>query len=117
MRGLKPNSDSSDADAPTFGSLESRAIDANVRSIMPKHTYTVSAAQSQLPRLIRDAERGRPIAISRRDRTVAYILSQERLDAIVETMELLANPAAKKALDDHRSGKTRFLPLSSLDER
>ena len=84
---------------------------------MPKHTYTVSAAQSQLPRLIREAERGRPIAISRRDRTVAYILSQERLDAIVETMELLANPAAKKALDDHRSGKTRFLPLSALDER
>src|SRR5262249_57016856 len=100
--------------APTFGSLRSRAGGVNVRRVMAKHTYTVSAAQSQLPRLIRDAERGRPVAISRRDRTVAYILSQERLDAIVETMELLANPDAKKALDDHRSGTTRFLPLSPL---
>ena len=84
---------------------------------MGKDTYTVTAAQSQLPRLIRDAESGRPIAISRRDRTPAYILSQERLDAIVETMQLLANPAARKALEDHRAGKTRFLPLSALDER
>ena len=84
---------------------------------MGKDTYTVTAAQSQLPRLIRDAESGRPIAIRRRDRTVAYILSQERLDAIVETMELLANPIATKTLEDHRAGKIRFLPLSALDER
>jgi PHD/YefM family antitoxin component YafN of YafNO toxin-antitoxin module len=84
---------------------------------MGKDTYTVTAAQSQLPRLIRHAESGRTIAIRRRDRTVAYILSQERLDAIVETMELLANPTARKTLEDHRAGKIRFLPLSALDER
>ncbi|MGH7896926.1 MAG: type II toxin-antitoxin system Phd/YefM family antitoxin [Candidatus Binatia bacterium] len=83
---------------------------------MPKNTYTVTAAQSQLPRLIREAENGRPIAIRRRDQTVAYLLSEERLEAIVETMELLANPAARKAIEAHRAGKTRFLPLSSLDE-
>ena len=83
---------------------------------MGKSTYTVTAAQSQLPRLIREAEMGRPIAISRRDETVAYILSQERLEAIVETMELLANPKARKAIDDHRAGKTRFLPLAALED-
>ncbi|MGH7821639.1 MAG: type II toxin-antitoxin system Phd/YefM family antitoxin [Candidatus Binatia bacterium] len=83
---------------------------------MAKNTYTVTAAQSQLPRLIRQAEKGRPIAISRHDKTVAYILSEERLEAIVETMELLANPAARKAIEAHRAAKTRFLPLSALDE-
>ena len=83
---------------------------------MAKGTYTVTAAQSQLPRLIREAEKGKPVAISRRDQTVAYILSEERLAAIVETMELLANPAARKAIEAHRAGKTRFLPLSALDE-
>ena len=83
---------------------------------MAKNTYTVTAAQSQLPRLIREAEKGRPIAISRRDQTVAYILSEEWLEAIVETMELLANPLARKAIAAHRAGKTRFLPLSALDE-
>ncbi len=82
---------------------------------MGKNTYTVTAAQSQLPSLISEAEKGKPIAISRHDRTVAYILSQERVEAIVETMEILANPAAKRAIERHRAGKTRFLPLSALD--
>jgi len=82
---------------------------------MAKNTYTVTAAQSQLPSLIREAEKGRPIAIRRHDQTVAYIVSQERLEAIVETMEILANPAARRAIDRHRTGKMRFLPLSALD--
>ena len=86
-------------------------------STVSKDTYSVAAAQSQLPRLIREAEKGRPIAIRRGDQTVAYILSQERLEAIIETMEILANPAARKAIANHRAGKTRFLPLSALDER
>ena len=83
---------------------------------MGKNTYTVSAAQSQLPRLIREAEKGRPIAISRRDQTVAYILSEERLEAIIETMELLANSEARSAIETHRAGKTRFRSLAALDE-
>lgn len=82
-----------------------------------KNTYSITAAQSQLPRLVREAEEGRPIAIKRRDETVAYILSHERLEAMVETMELLANPEARNALEEHRAGKTRFLPLSALDNR
>jgi PHD/YefM family antitoxin component YafN of YafNO toxin-antitoxin module len=84
---------------------------------MGKDTYTVAAAQSQLPRLVREAESGRPIAIKRRDQTVAYLLSHERLEAIVETMEILASPAARKAIEDHRAGKTRFVPLSALGRR
>lgn len=84
---------------------------------MAKNTYSITAAQSQLPRLVREAEEGRLIAIRRRDQTVAYILSQERLEAMVETMELLANPDARKAIEEHRAGKTRFVPLSALDER
>lgn len=84
---------------------------------MSKDTYTITAAQSQLPSLVRKAEKGRPIAIRRRDQTVAYILSQERLEAIIETMELLADPAARKAIETHRAGKTRFFPLSAIDEQ
>lgn len=83
---------------------------------MAKTTYSVTQAQSQLPRLIREAERGRPIGISRREETVAYIVSKERLEAIVETMELLATPAARRAIEDHRAGRTRFVPLSALDD-
>jgi hypothetical protein len=37
------------------------------------------------------------------------------MDAIVETLDLLGDPAAMKALRDYEQGKTRFLPLSALN--
>ena len=76
----------------------------------------MSEAQSALPRLVREAEDGDVVAIARRDETVAYLVSREHLEAIVETMELLGNPRARKALADHQAGRTRFFPLSALDE-
>jgi prevent-host-death family protein len=79
-------------------------------------TYSVTEAQSQLPGLIRQVEEGAPVYIRRRDQTVAVLISRERMEAIVETMELLANPAASKAVEAHREGRTRFLPLSALDD-
>jgi PHD/YefM family antitoxin component YafN of YafNO toxin-antitoxin module len=75
----------------------------------------VTEAQSALPRLVREAEDGALVGIARRDETVAYLLSRDHLEAIVETMELLANPAARKAIEEHRAGRTRFLPLAALD--
>jgi PHD/YefM family antitoxin component YafN of YafNO toxin-antitoxin module len=83
---------------------------------MSRNTYSITAAQGQLPRLVREAEQGRLIAIRRRDETVAYLVSQEQLDAIIETMELLANPEARTAIEDHRAGRTRFVPLSEIDD-
>jgi PHD/YefM family antitoxin component YafN of YafNO toxin-antitoxin module len=78
-------------------------------------TYSVTEAQTNLPRLLRDAAE-RPIAIRRRDKTVAYLVSSERMEAIAETLEILANPDAMKAIRAHRAGKMKFFPLSSLDE-
>lgn len=78
-------------------------------------TYSVTQAQSQLPGLIKKAEAGEPVRIRRHDQTVALLVSRERMEAIVETMELLANPEAMKAIEAHRAGRTRFVPLSALD--
>jgi prevent-host-death family protein len=83
---------------------------------MAKSTYSVTQAQSTLPRLVREAESGELVGITRRDETVAYLVSREHLEAIVETMELLANPRARKAIADHRAGRTRFLPLSAIND-
>jgi antitoxin YefM len=77
-------------------------------------TYSVTEAQTQLPRLIRQVEQGDAVRIRRRNDTVAYLVSRERMEAIVETMELLANPDAVKAIASHRAAKTKFLPLSAL---
>jgi prevent-host-death family protein len=76
-------------------------------------TCSVAEAQTQLPRLIRQAEQGDAVRIRRRNDTVAYLVSRERMEAIVETMEL-ANPDALKAIAAHRAGKIKFPPLSAL---
>lgn len=79
-------------------------------------TYSVTQAQSQLPSLIREAEEGTPVRIQRRAETVAYVVSRDRMEAIVETMELLANPEAMRAIAAHRKGRAKLLPLSALEE-
>ncbi len=79
-----------------------------------RSTYSVTQAQSQLPGLIRKAEEGEPVKILRHHETVAYLISRERMEAIVETMELLSNPKAMKAIAAHQAGKTKFLSLRAL---
>jgi prevent-host-death family protein len=82
-----------------------------------KSTYTVSEAQSRLPQLLKEAEKGEPVCIRRHNETVAYILSRERMEAIVETLEILDNPEAMRAIREHRANKTKFVPLSALDDK
>ncbi|MFQ5667483.1 MAG: type II toxin-antitoxin system Phd/YefM family antitoxin [Candidatus Binatia bacterium] len=78
-------------------------------------TYSVTQAQSQLSRFVRKAEEGEPVHIQRRAETVAVLLSRERMEAIVETMEILANPDAMKALIRHRAGRLKLFPLSARE--
>jgi prevent-host-death family protein len=80
-----------------------------------KNTYSVAKAQANFTKMLKEAEE-HPVSITRHDETVAFILSRERMEAIVETLEILGNPDAMKAIRRHQSGKTRFHPLSVLDE-
>ena len=83
--------------------------------ISMKNTYNVARAQANFTRLLKQAEQ-QPIAITRHDETVAYILSANRMEAIIETLEVMGNPDAMKAIREHRAGKTKFVPLSALDD-
>jgi hypothetical protein len=38
------------------------------------------------------------------------------MEALLETMEILANPRAMRAIRRDQSGKGKYLPLSALDE-
>lgn len=80
-------------------------------------TYSVMQAQTNLRRLIKKVAAEGSIAITRRDETVAYLIARERMDAIMEILDLLGNPAAMKALRNYEQGKTKFLPLSALSSR
>jgi len=75
----------------------------------------VSEAQAQLPALLKRAETDL-IAIAKRDKTVAYLVSAERMQAIAETLEIMADPKAMRALLRVRAGKGKYYPVTALDE-
>jgi len=79
-------------------------------------TYSVTEAQAGLNCILREAEE-QPVIITRRDKAVGYLLSPERFEAMLETMEIMSNPLAMQAIRDHKSGKTKFMPLDVLDEK
>ncbi len=80
-----------------------------------KNTYSVSKAQANLPRLLRECRDG-AISITKHDEAVAYLISRERMESFFETMEILANPKAMEILRKDRKGKLKYYPLEALDE-
>ncbi|MBA2436078.1 MAG: type II toxin-antitoxin system Phd/YefM family antitoxin [Chthoniobacterales bacterium] len=48
-------------------------------------TYSVTQAQTNLPRLIKESAAEGSIAITGHEETVAYLISRGRMDAIMET--------------------------------
>ena len=81
-----------------------------------KTTVTAAEARTHFSRLLRQVEAGETIAISKRDETVAFLIPRARLEALVETMEVLGDAAAMKAIRQHEAGRLSFHPLSALDE-
>ena len=74
-------------------------------------TVDVAEARANLSRLIkRDS-----FAISRRGKVVGFYLGRERIEALIESMELLFDPAFHTALQELQSGKTRFYGVAELD--
>lgn len=78
--------------------------------------YTIKEAQRNLATVVRTAERGDLATITRHDRPVAYVIGAERLSAIAETMEILGNPVAMKAIRDAGTGKGDLRDAEDLPE-
>jgi prevent-host-death family protein len=79
-------------------------------------TYSITQGQARFPKVIRQAGTGPVVTITNREETVAYIVGRERMAAIVETIELLSNPAVAGAIAEHRSGGTRFGRIEDIPE-
>jgi prevent-host-death family protein len=79
-----------------------------------KDTYSVKDLQRDTSAAIRAAESGRLVTITRRDTPVVHVISVSRLGALLETMELLADPGFRAQVKKLRSGKVKFYPASSL---
>jgi antitoxin (DNA-binding transcriptional repressor) of toxin-antitoxin stability system len=57
-----------------------------------KNTYTVKELQRETVAAVRTAESGVLVTITRHERPVAHVISDERLSALLETLDLAANP-------------------------
>ena len=73
-------------------------------------TVTVSQAQAQLPKLLKKDS----FTISRHGKVIGVYLSRDRIEALIETMELLGDPAFMKALKQYKSGKMKFVDMEDL---
>ena len=78
-----------------------------------KATLSVKDARAKLLQLVASKE---TITLRRREETVAFIVPRERMESLLETMEIMANPAAMRAIRRDRSGKGKYLPLSVINE-
>jgi len=79
-------------------------------------TVTVTELQAQAPRCVREAEKKGSVTIARHGRTVAFLVSRERMESIIETLEIMGNPKAMKAIRAYEAGKGRFKDVACLDE-
>jgi prevent-host-death family protein len=79
-------------------------------------TVTITELQAQAPRFVRQAEQKGAVTIARHGRTVAFLVSRERMEAIIETLEIMGNPKAMKAIHAYEAGKARFNDVACLDE-
>jgi PHD/YefM family antitoxin component YafN of YafNO toxin-antitoxin module len=75
-------------------------------------TFTVSEAQANLPKLVKQDS----FSISRHGKVVGVYLSKERIEALIETVELLGDEDFLKSLRDYKSGRMKFKDVNVLDE-
>jgi PHD/YefM family antitoxin component YafN of YafNO toxin-antitoxin module len=79
-------------------------------------TLEIAKAGRNLPKVVRGLKKSGSLAISNRGRTVAYLISRDRVEAMLETMEIMGNPKAMKAIRAYETGKARFKDVACLDE-
>ena len=70
----------------------------------------VTEAQARLSKLINQDS----FAISRHGKIVGIYLSRDRIEALIETMELLSNPKFAKTLKDYEFGRMKFYDAADL---
>lgn len=79
-------------------------------------TVSITEAQAQFPKLVRELEKNGAFTVQRRGKVAAFVLSPERMEGIIESMEILANRAAMKAVRDFENGKVSMKEAACLDE-
>jgi len=77
-------------------------------------TYTIKNAQQKFSALVKVVEE-HPVTITKQGKAVAVLVSIDRMEAIAETMEILADSKAMEAIRKHRKGQAIYHDLAALD--
>lgn len=80
-----------------------------------RSTITVAELHSQTPAIMRQTQRRGMLAVLRAGQVTAFLVSRDRLMAMIETMELLGNPEAMQAIREFESGRGKFYTVAELD--
>ena len=78
-----------------------------------ERTLTVSRAQAGLPKLCNS---GQSYLITNRDQRTAVLIPIADYEALIETLDLLANPKAMRAIQAARAGRLSYKDLDLTDE-
>jgi antitoxin YefM len=81
-----------------------------------KAAYSIAKGQSQFPALVRAVQRRGVATITRHDVPVAYLISREKWEALLETMEVLSNKDFLRQWKLLRAGKVKYYPLEALPD-
>jgi antitoxin (DNA-binding transcriptional repressor) of toxin-antitoxin stability system len=89
---------------------------ANDRSFLVDSTITISRLNQNGSAAVQRARKFGQVAITEHGKTVAFILSAEKVEALLDTMEILADPHAMKAIKDYQAGRLPMKDAECLDD-
>ena len=81
-----------------------------------KSTVSINEGQNTFPALVKAAEKGSVVTVTRHDEPVACVIGHERMTAIAETLEIMGNAAAMNAVAEHKAGRTQWSKLDDIPE-
>ena len=81
-----------------------------------KTTCSVSDLGRNPSAVIRQAEARGSVTVCRNGRVVSFLLSRDRMEAMLETLQIQADSEAMKAIRNYEAGRTKMKDVSCLDE-
>jgi len=75
-------------------------------------TVTITELQAGATKIVRRAEKNGSVSVSRHGRTVAFLVSRERMEAILETIEIMSDGNAMKTIREYEAGKLQLKEFS-----
>lgn len=80
------------------------------------YTVSVSELQANTPKILRQTEVRGYTSVTRHGEMVAVLLSKDRLEAILETIELQKNRKLMDLVKKDKAGTLRFTPFDEDED-